>query len=52
MSFIIDTKTYRKKEIADVLIAYAALIKASANETITLSLELTFNPNEEKKTND
>lgn len=39
-----NTKTPKKKEIAKILRAVADWIEASSNQTITIDLNLTFNP--------
>ena len=50
MSIKVDIITYRKKELADVIDAISKLIRSSSNDTVTLRYDLTFNPEEKKKT--
>lgn len=43
MSIRINTKTPNKKEIAAILEAIANWIRVSGNQTITISLDISFN---------
>jgi len=43
VSFKVSLKTPSKKELAELLHAIAEFIKNSANETVSIGLEVTFN---------
>lgn len=48
MSVHLNVRTPSKKNLAQVLRAFAGMIEDSSNQTVTVCLDVTFNPREKE----